>query len=299
MNYNNNTCDRKKIFVLGVGAQKAGTTWLYSQLKRNPNVNLGFLKEYHVFDAIFLKESSHYIDSPIGELEKSMRTSLVGNRKTADQARLISFLADTNNYFDYFDYLHCKNPNVELVGDITPAYSMLGEKHFSHIKQGLEARGFEVKVVFLMRDPIERIWSMVRMKYRKQKERGNPISKSVEDSLKEAYCRPQGELRTRYELTMNRLENVFDKSQIFYGFYEALFTEETYFALGNFLNIDLQAPDFEFKANVSPKNELISPKLCEEIANYYRATYNEVAERFGSVANEMWLGYKSLGLHKM
>ena len=42
----------KKIFILGVGAQKGGTTWLHRQLNSNQNIDLGFRKEYHILDAI-------------------------------------------------------------------------------------------------------------------------------------------------------------------------------------------------------------------------------------------------------
>ena len=41
-----------KTFILGVGAQKCGTTWLYEQLKADKVVNMGFRKEYHVLDSI-------------------------------------------------------------------------------------------------------------------------------------------------------------------------------------------------------------------------------------------------------
>jgi hypothetical protein len=41
-----------KTFILGVGAQKGGTTWLHRQLNKNKNIDLGFRKEYHIFDAI-------------------------------------------------------------------------------------------------------------------------------------------------------------------------------------------------------------------------------------------------------
>ena len=41
----------EKVFILGVGCQKGGTTWLHKQLDKHPNVNMGFTKEYHVFDA--------------------------------------------------------------------------------------------------------------------------------------------------------------------------------------------------------------------------------------------------------
>ena len=43
-----------KTFLLGVGCQKGGTTWLYDYLATSPQFKHGHRKEYHVFDAIDL-----------------------------------------------------------------------------------------------------------------------------------------------------------------------------------------------------------------------------------------------------
>ena len=61
----------KPIFVLGVGAQKAGTTWLHEYLASLPEVDLGFMKEYHVFDQNYVRDTTpgrkkkfeNYLDS--------------------------------------------------------------------------------------------------------------------------------------------------------------------------------------------------------------------------------------------
>ena len=47
--------EMQKTFLLGVGAQKAGTSWLHDQLNRRRDADFGFLKEYHVFDALELE----------------------------------------------------------------------------------------------------------------------------------------------------------------------------------------------------------------------------------------------------
>ena len=39
-----------KTFLLGVGAQKAGTTWVYRYLRSHPACAMGPIKEYAVFD---------------------------------------------------------------------------------------------------------------------------------------------------------------------------------------------------------------------------------------------------------
>ena len=51
---------KKKKFILGLGAQKAGTSWLYNYFNSRDDFFSGFMKEYHIFDApkhgkIFLK----------------------------------------------------------------------------------------------------------------------------------------------------------------------------------------------------------------------------------------------------
>ena len=44
------------VFLLGLGAQKAGTTWLHEQLQRRADTDFGVLKEYHVHDARTMPE---------------------------------------------------------------------------------------------------------------------------------------------------------------------------------------------------------------------------------------------------
>ena len=40
--------------ILGVGAQKAATTWLYSQISKDPAFSAPFAKEMHVLDLAFI-----------------------------------------------------------------------------------------------------------------------------------------------------------------------------------------------------------------------------------------------------
>jgi hypothetical protein len=44
-----------KTFLLGVGCQKGGTTWLYRYLTRSPQFVPGYRKEYHLFDSLYLE----------------------------------------------------------------------------------------------------------------------------------------------------------------------------------------------------------------------------------------------------
>ncbi len=290
---------RKKLFLLGVGAQKCGTTWLHSQMKLCNNVDMGFMKEYHVFDSIYSNECKHLKRKLIESVLAKNEAGILGvnHEKNKHLLKKMSFLDNTENYFEYFDYLHRKNSNIELVGDITPSYSMLNSDAFNHIKNGLEDKGFEIKVVFLMRDPLERVWSMLRMTKRNlslKGEKDSIVEKSDESALLKLYLTPQASLRTRYERTIKELEKVFTREQIFYGFYEELFTEKTYNSLSDFLGIKLQTPDFDFKANVSPKNEKISVATKREICREFEPAYNFLDERTQGHSRKIWGGYDYL-----
>jgi len=287
---------RKKIFLLGVGAQKAGTTWLHNQLVQNSNVDMGFRKEYHVFDAIFSEECISFRNELINNVFEKVQKGELGknSNESSGIARRLSFIDNTENYFDYFDYLYLKNPFIEMVGDITPSYSMLNANVYQHIKQGLESRGFSVKVVFITRDPIDRIWSMLRMGRRDKVNGGGILLKTEEELLKIWYKLPEVQVRTRYEHTMLNLEKVFYSEDIYYGFYESFFTKHSFLSLKSFLGVNLIEPDFEEKVNSSPKNEAVSEDLMSEIAHYYSETYNYSFEKFGLAVKDIWLGYNYL-----
>jgi len=47
------------------------------------------------------------------------------------------------------------------------------QKVFKSIQDGFERRGVTLKVIFLMRDPIQRCWSAVRMRRRNARAAGN------------------------------------------------------------------------------------------------------------------------------
>lgn len=153
-----------KTFLLGVGCQKGGTTWLHSQLMNYENVDMGFCKEYHHFDTL-------YLPSPFSVIKqsriKALEFQLIKRPEEVPSQNILRhllFLKDENSYYEYFNNLWSSDDKISIVGDITPSYSALRSEHFSIIKEKLEYFGFSVKVIFLMRDPVERIWSSVRMK---------------------------------------------------------------------------------------------------------------------------------------
>ena len=249
---------------------------MHSQLEEYENINLGFCKEYHYFDALYL---------PLGELFKRERLNSLKNSLTKtpqgipprNLLRHLLFLQDEKSYYEYFNNLWSSDERISIVGDITPSYNCLRSEHFSIIKQNLENLGFYVKVIFLMRDPVERIWSYIRMKKRVDKKFSEVTDN---DLILTEYKNPGVEARTRYDLTMQNLEKVFAESDIFYCLYEDLFRAESISRLQDFLGLNENKFNINVRKNVSPKEQVLDAMIQHEIATYYRNVYDFVGERF-------------------
>lgn len=287
---------KNKVFILGVGCQKGGTTWLHRQLLKSIHVDTGMRKEYHVFNSLYNKEDYRLSARFLQLQERATRMERKG-RSGEEYDRLIlnlSFIHDTENYYKYFDDLWSRSGGqVTHVGDITPAYAALPADAYEEIKLRLESRGFTVKVIFIMRDPIERCWSTVRMSLRKLEHTGGAISYKDEVSLlRKRFQSAVYQKRTRYEDTVRALEQVFQRSDIFYSLYENLFNASTLQKLKDFLDLaDLEYDVNEQVNNTKRTEQVLDPALKSEIYQFYEKTYQFCAERYN--AREFWRGYQS------
>jgi len=282
-----------KIFLLGVGAQKAGTTWLHSELSRTRWFEPGFSKEYHIFDVLFLPELKCMKNKIHEKLRYELdagRFASNGQSKFTNSLKL-SFYDSLENYFNYFDYLFLKDSATQIVGDFTPSYSMLPMKTFRLIKESLESRGFQVKIIFGMRDPFNRIYSQLRMSIRNQKRKGNHLlpDSSIDQLLLSYYQKKGVELRTRYDLTIQALEAIFPQEDIYYFFYENLFCSDCSSDIARFLAVPNFNPNFSLRKNSSPYPKVdLQMNTIKQVVDYYYHVYTFIAEKFGADAIIKW-----------
>jgi hypothetical protein len=257
-------------FLLGVGCQKGGTAWLHRYLEASPQCDPGFRKEYHVWDAL---------DLPAGRLARE-RIEAQGGPRAA-------FLHDPQQYFDYFSGLLAP-AGIRLTADITPGYAALSVDRLRMIRSGFVSRGVRTTTVFLVRDPVERIWSAARMDMRRL---GADAPEAPESRIGHMYMHPMYADRTRYDLTMDALETAFPREEVFYGLYERLFSVETLRPLCELLGIDFHEPDAGRHVNVSPKSEgaTLSEDTVRTIARHFAPVYHAVQRRFPDLdLAELW-----------
>ena len=247
------TTEGPGVFLLGIGAQKAGTTWLHAQLNHRRDADFGFLKEYHVHDALTLPEAG---------FSNRRRRSLLKPRTWRRQR----FLDRPERYYAYFaDRL--KRRGILLTGDITPSYCGLSADTLDSIRRGFKAYSIPVRPVFLMRDPIERIISSARMQRRKQ---GLFDSAGEVAALREL-CRQRPEridLRGDYGHTLKALDAAFGLSHCFVDLYEQLFTPTCWIRLCRVLNIPYEEPQWEQKLNVSRTDTALPEDVLAELGQW-------------------------------
>ena len=125
---------------LCVGIHKGGTTWLYQQLDSHPDFWMPPLKELHYLDQLSrVKRSS----SPRCRDQRDRRFLESINTLSAKPS------LDLEQYAQLFE---AKGPL--LSGDISPNYSTLSNQVIRRVIRYFP----NLKVIFMARDPVERVW---------------------------------------------------------------------------------------------------------------------------------------------
>lgn len=150
---------------IGIGAQKAGTTWLYDMLAQNPSIWLPPLKEVHFFDYLGAPPARHqkraaHIEKVAGRLERGKLDKGSEGDGAAKAAHLRSLIGDhlltPEWYGSIFDYSDAKG---RVTGEITPAYLELDEQGMETLAGMLP----KTKFVLIIREPAARTMSQLKM----------------------------------------------------------------------------------------------------------------------------------------
>lgn len=242
-----------KVFLLGVGAQKAGTSWLHQQLHSRPDADFGFLKEYHLHDARTVPGLGHYEPAAIHPFQANtwLKPRSLRRRRFFNKPEL---------YYDYFAWLlnrpRFRNRTIHLTGDITPSYGALSAETLRTIQEEFNQRSISVRPVFVMRDPIERIISSQRMKLRKAGIRS--AEEEIQALSQLAQQRPlRVSLRSNYGQTLTALNGSFGLEHCFIDLYERLFQKNTYQRLCHFLGVPYREPRWQERVNASATTTVI------------------------------------------
>lgn len=203
-----------------IGAQKAGTSWLADKLKKHPQIEIR-RKEVHYFDR------DYYLNPPLLARTKDPRfwKSLYSSIGRDLRKLSISQFAWDMRYHlgerndEWYASLFKAKPNL-VTGDMTPAYSALDASTIGHIAELMP----NLKIILLLRNPIERAWSAAGMNVRKQrfgfKAAGGQIEELTAADYIQYFELPWVVRRGDYLGMIDNWERVYPREQIFIGFLE-------------------------------------------------------------------------------
>lgn len=157
---------------LVIGATKAGTTWLYQRLTQHPELWLPPVKELHYFDTLypFDKSQTEFNNRSQTEFKRRIFT----NTKNKLRKHVVSNENLDRNYIMYLMkiikeplfslswYISCfsdDNAKDKICGEVTPSYATLPSDGIVYLKKILP----NVKIIYIVRDPVERAASHVKM----------------------------------------------------------------------------------------------------------------------------------------
>jgi len=266
---------------LVIGAQRAGTTWLHRVLRQHPSLWLPPVKELHYFDRL---ETTRTILDPKERRRVGLKQLL------SLDPWLVSYWLRARSDEWYARLFRGAKAEGLVAGEITPAYATLDETVLRRIKRLND----NIKLIFVMRDPVERAWSAVNNAAKK----GAADASSVEKSIKRA--RESGAAaRSAYGDTIRRLEAVFPASQVHYCFFEDLRDrpEALTSDLFSFLGVapvpptQVQLPQ---AVNVAAGSKPIPAEFSRTMARDYLPMVGDLCRRFDGPPHRWRARYETL-----
>ena len=270
----------QKTFILGLGAPKSGSTWLYRYIDALPASNMGCRKEYRFWNSYFRD----------GSLKQRFNFYRLMKWKhglpTPDRSQFVrlAMILRAGYYERYFDGL--VDDTTWLTGDISPSYMLPDADQLREVRTRLEKVGFRIKVIFLMRDPVERCLSGARMRKRNRDKGFETLSDAA---AVQAIFRTEGvAARTRYDRTIAAVEQVFDPEDVFMSLYEELFTPAQVDRLSAFLGVPANHDMISQRFNQTQRDGELDPQIVTEIKAYFSDVYSVCHARFPA-SRDLWI----------
>jgi hypothetical protein len=142
---------------LCVGMVKAATDWLFDQLLHHPDFWIPPVKELR------------YLNVPVPRMDNTLRklSHHKSDRRSPARDRNLAFLreagalaAQPRNFEKYAALFRFKG--ARLSGDISPGYYDLDSETIASLAQHFP----KLKVILMLREPLERVWSHISMRCR-------------------------------------------------------------------------------------------------------------------------------------
>lgn len=282
-----------KPHFLVIGPYRTGTTWLYSQLCHVDGLKMPPYKELNfLFDADMNRQWNDYkrtgklradlpdIEISTAVMEQAKNNMRVMREQSYRQAKekagwlwagLYKHVPRNFNLFSLYLYTQLfPSGTNQITGDVSPAYFTLSPEAIESVKNNFP----NVKVVMILRDPVEREWSNIRMHHLHSIQEGF----SIDDYLKKS------DLQRDYIHAINNWEKFLGREQMGYFFYDDLAAnrEDFFLQILNFIKPGLKVNKWLTEKVGESVINTISPELKTSLQNYYLPQHQQLAAKFGT-----------------
>lgn len=275
---------------LCIGAQKAGTTWLYENLKNQPGIWLPPVKEIHYLDhqpptrwERLTRNSPHHL-SVRQHLSDCVRGVATGKKALKDLS-LAWHIAFKTRDDDWYDKLFSWS-DQPIAGEICPGYARLSADRIEQLAK----RYPHLKIVYLLRDPVDRAWSSVAMHFRKNSD--DLVTSKAEDQILSKLLEWN---RFRHCSYMRNIENwtrFFPEEQIYFGFFDRLKADANGLLMEilEFLGIDAEIASTQIETVVNGgKKERISFNVEKRLSSLLLGETQALHNRINNTYTARWL----------
>lgn len=262
--------------VLGIGAPRAGTTWLAAYLSEHPQFYLSPLKELHYFDARYLPEQCGYFDHTYLHALLTLGDTI----DTRDHVRMrVDMIDDPGLYLRYFERFMGAQ---RCFGEISPSYGLLDKDMVREIA-ALHGR---VRFIAILRDPVDRFLSnafhMVEFL--------DMARRDPDRFVLGALGSPHLLARADYRHVIEHYE-AGAPGQTLYLFYEALFCDATMRRVCDFCGLDFRPGPYDRVVNAGKAGlaARVGETARRRIFRRLESQYAFVRDFFGGRLPERWL----------
>ena len=272
--------------LLGLGAQKAGTTWLHDHLRAHPDCHAFPIKETHYFDTISGQTRLGYL------LTSRRMQALSRQGETADLERVTRLAAlleaPDAAHQGYVDLMTAGLRPGSVALDITPSYALLDERQFAHL-----GRMDPLRFLFILREPVSRFWSNIRMMVNWRGQGHDHFEPAARDLVDHA-LKNDGErrlasamARSEYATTLDKLARYVPANRRLVVFFEDLFTNRTINRIWAFLGL-APMPLTDTAPRLEGHPATMRADQIERLKEVFRPQYEAACAGFGDQVPPAW-----------
>jgi sulfotransferase family protein len=267
-------------YFIGIGAMRSGSSWLYSNLREHPEIYMPPKKEIHYFDGS-PKYSSRNLPrfTTMDNIENRIKYLKDLIKRRLDDEKKWYYRFPSNKYNDrWYESLFRSADKTAKCGEITPDYAILEKEDVKRVYALIP----KVKIIYTMRDPVDRAWSHFKLHIRKS---GKGVEEYSPREIKGFIDSDTQSIKGDYLRTLDNWLSVFPGGQMFIGYFDEICDDPKKFMCRVFEYLRCRVDD-EIVKNIRVDKVLSSNKadMPEEIRRYlndkYRGMIKELSNRY-------------------